>query len=318
MTDLREIPGDETEQTSSNLWLWIASIAIIAVPVLVGFVLLRGDDTNAAEVVEGGGSQGQGMGGDGMGGGDANSPPAGVRDFADIQATEIQIDFDLESGAAVVNVATSIDVACAVVYGPTQSLGSIATDTDMAGGAHSDHHPRLIGLSEGTVWYRLQGSAGDGTLYQGQLMQFTFPEGGGGGETVPPPLPNVADDAIVSGVSSEYSDAYAARFAIDGDLTTEWSSAGDGDDAFIELDFGENMRIKGVGFLTREMTDGTSITTSFTVTVDGRFFGPFEAGPGLAMGLFDTSGQKVRIDVETSTGGNTGAVEIEVYAEPEM
>ena len=101
-------------------------------------------------------------------------------------------------------------------------------------------------------------------------------------------------------------------------MATEWSSAGDGDDTFIVLDFGEEMRIQGVGFRTREMTDGTAITTSFTVTVDGRTYGPFEAGPGLAIGVFDVVGTTVRVDVETSTGGNTGAVEIEVYGEPDM
>ena len=62
------------------------------------------------------------------------------------------------------------------------------------------------------------------------------------------------------------------------------------------------------------MSDGTSITTSFTVSVDGgSLLGPFDAGVGLAVGEFAATGRVVRIDVETSTGGNTGAVEIEIY-----
>ena len=70
----------------------------------------------------------------------------------------------------------------------------------------------------------------------------------------------------------------------------------------------------GVGFRTREMSDGTSITNSFTVTVDGGdTFGPFEAGLGLAVGDFEATGRVFRIDIDSSTGGNTGAVEIEIY-----
>ena len=154
-------------------------------------------------------------------------------------------------------------------------------------------------------------------------MQFTYTGEGGGVVTadpaVEPPAPNVAFLAQVTGSSSEYSDAYAASNAIDGDLATEWSTAGDGDDAFIVLQFGDNMIVEGVGFRTREMTDGTSITLTFTVTVDGgKTYGPFEAGPGLAVGLAEFSGYELRFDVESSTGGNTGAIEVEVYGEAEM
>lgn len=317
MTDLKEPEVVEEEKTGRGLLWMLAAIAVIAVPVVIGLMLMRG--TGSSDVVGGpSNTVADGMGGSGMGGDGDVVQPSGVLDFADIQATDIQLDFDPDLGTAILSVDTSIDVACSVAYGPTQALGSLATDTDMAGGAHANHHPRLVGLNSGIVWYRLQGAAADGTLYQSQLMQFEFPEGDGSGPDVSPPLPNVAGQATVSGFSSQYSDAYSARNAIDGDLTTEWSTAGDGDEAFIELDFGENMRILGVGFRTREMTDGTSITTSFTVTIGQRTYGPFEAGPGMALALFDASGSKARIDVETSTGGNTGAIEIEVYAEPEM
>jgi hypothetical protein len=150
-------------------------------------------------------------------------------------------------------------------------------------------------------------------------MQFTYSGESDGGEAVAPPAPNVASMARITDVSSEYSDAFGGRNAIDGDLSTEWSSAGDGDDAHIVLEFSDLMIVEGVGFRTREMTDGTSITLSFTVTVDGvTTYGPFEAGPGLAVALVEFSGYELRFDVETSTGGNTGAIEVEVYGEAEM
>jgi hypothetical protein len=214
---------------------------------------------------------------------------------------------------------TTEEVACAVAYGPTASLGLIATDTDMAGGGHTDHQPLMRGLVPGsTYWYQVSAIAADGRLYQSGVMTFDYDADAAGPPAVEPPAPNVADMASVSDVSSSFSDAYGGRNAIDGDLSTEWSSAGDGDDAYIVLDFGEDMQIEGVGFRTRSMTDGTSITTSYTVTIDGKTYGPFDAGPGLSVGLLDALGGVVRFDVETSTGGNTGAIEVEVYGQPDM
>jgi len=57
---------------------------------------------------------------------------------------------DISSNSATLLATTKVDMACSVVYGPTTEFGSLATDTDMAGGAHSNHHslrrpePRLI------------------------------------------------------------------------------------------------------------------------------------------------------------------------------
>ena len=80
-------------------------------------------------------------------------------------------------------------------------------------------------------------------------------------------------------MSSEFSDGFAAANAIDDSGTTEWSSAGDGDDAFITIDLGDERDIAGVEFITRSMLDGTAITETFTVTIDdGDTFGPFPAG----------------------------------------
>ena len=64
------------------------------------------------------------------------------------------------------------------------------------------------------------------------------------------------------------------------------------------------------------MSDGSSITTTYTVTVDdGTVFGPFDAGMTPPLVDVEFSGRILRFDVESSTGGNTGAVEIEVYGE---
>ena len=46
---------------------------------------------------------------------------------------------------------------------------------------------------------------------------------------------------------------------------------------------------------------------------DGETYGPFPSGPGLSVADLQVTGQVFRFDVATSTGGNTGAVEIEIY-----
>jgi len=118
-------------------------------------------------------------------------------------------------------------------------------------------------------------------------------------------------------VSSEFSDVFAAVNAIDDSGTTEWSSAGDGDDAFITIDLGEMREIGGVEFVTRSMADGTAITETFTVTIDdGETYGPFPAGTPVEPNpaALDVTGRTVRFDVDSSTGGNVGAVEVRILA----
>lgn len=125
---------------------------------------------------------------------------------------------------------------------------------------------------------------------------------------------NLSLEATVVETSSEFNADFAGAKAIDGSLSTEWSSMGDGDGAYIVIDLGTAMEITGIGFRTREMSDGTSITNTYTVSVDGAdVIGPFDAGIGFSVSDFAAVGQVVRIDMHTTTGGNTGAVEIEIY-----
>ena len=231
-----------------------------------------------------------------------------VLPFDQIAVGEPEIIPDETGTIATLTIDTNIDAVCAVAYGPTESLGALSTDTDMGGGAHDDHQAIMSGLEpETTYYYRLQGVGVDGNLYRSDLRTFTTPAAS------VPARTNAALDATVIEVSSEFSSSFGGDRAIDGDLATEWSSQGDGDDAFITIDLGRIVDISGIGFRTREMSDGSSIAQSFTVTVDGESYGPFDAGPGLAVAALSATGQVVRVDVETSTGGNTGAVEIEVY-----
>ena len=65
----------------------------------------------------------------------ASDQPA-VRPITAILVADPQLD--VQSTSATLQVTTRLPVVCAVVYGTTHDYGQIATDTDMAGGGHSD------------------------------------------------------------------------------------------------------------------------------------------------------------------------------------
>jgi F5/8 type C domain len=231
-----------------------------------------------------------------------------IEDFSTIEATPITVTPDPGGRSAILEVETTIDVACSVVYGTDAAFGSIAVDSDMNGGAHADHHPVMGGLTPDTEYlYRVQGTATDGTIYMSDVMSFRTPPAPTGGP------PNLALDAVVTGVSSEFSSAFTAANAFDGDGSTEWSSAGDGDDAWIEIDLGSPRQVAEVIFHTRAMSDGSSITQTYQITADGAIIGQFSADEPAEL---DTEAQVLRFDVLSSSGGNTGAVEIEVLGQP--
>ena len=239
----------------------------------------------------------------------AYASAAEVRDFEDIAASEVLITPDPSGRAAILAVDTTIDVACSVVYGTDESFGLIAVDSDMDGGAHAEHQPVLGGLEPDTAYlYRLQGTAPDGTIYVSEVMGFQTPAAAVGPE-------NLALGATVTGVSSEWSDAFAAQNAFDGDPTTEWSTRDDGDDAWVQIDLGSPQAIGDIIFRTRSMSDGSATTASYSVTADGVTYGPFPAEEPFGQ-LRDRGieAQVLRFDVDASTGGNTGAIEILVLA----
>jgi hypothetical protein len=66
------------------------------------------------------------------------------------------------------------------------------------------------------------------------------------------------------------------------------------------------------------MSDGSAITRTYAVVVDGRRrYGPFPAGDLVAPHIVAVSftGRFLRFEVVSSTGGNTGAAEIEVFSQ---
>ena len=244
-----------------------------------------------------------------------------VRPFEDVQASEMVFENDPTfPGRGIFRVETTEPMICAIAWGESEALGRFNNSLDMNGTGIIDHNVFLPDAEPGVEYfYRVQGSTADGVLYQSELMTFALPEtdSATGAATMPEHGDNLALEATVTDVSSEFSDSWAAPNAIDDDLNTEWSTAGDGDNAFLTIDLGEEREVAGVEFLTRTMTDGSATTTSFHVVVDGSDpLGPFDAGnpANPAFNVAEFTGRILRFEVETTTGGNTGAIEIRVFA----
>ncbi len=243
---------------------------------------------------------------------------SGLRPFEEIQDSPLEFENDPTfPGRAIFRVTTTEAAICAIVWGETEELGQFNNSLAMNGTGIVQHDVFLPGAEAGqTYFYRLQGSTADGTLYQSDLMTFTLPD-----QDTQTDATEASDNLAVGGtvteVSSEFSGLWAGGNAIDGDLSTEWSSAGDGDDSFITVDLGTVQEVAGFEFLTRTMADGTATTTTYTVTIDGgEILGPFAAGnpANPSPSSVDTVGQTFRFEVSDSTGGNTGAIEIRILA----
>jgi hypothetical protein len=243
----------------------------------------------------------------------ATGNSAGIRPFGQVEVGKTHLQVAPDGRSAIVQLETNPATVCAIAYGTTASLGSIADDPDMGGTAITRHTVVLAGLAPGATYrFKLTATDAQGVVFQTrELATFRTPRNVG---TLGP---DIAIGSKVVAVSSQWSSDYKAANAVDGNLSTEWSSAGDGDRAFITIDLGRQRAVAGVAFITREMSDGSATTRTFAVIVDGRRrYGPFPAGnavnPRVARVSF--TGRRLRFDVVTSTGGNTGAAEIEVFA----
>lgn len=237
---------------------------------------------------------------------------AGIRPLRTVEVGKTRVHVAAGGRSATVRVTTRPATVCAVAYGRTTSLGSIADDPNMDGTAIARHTVVLGGLRPGaTYYYRLTATDARGRVFQSErLATFTTPRATAARER------DVAVGAKVVAVSSQWSSAFAASNAVDGNLSRAWASNGNGDHAFITIRLRRAYNVTGVAFITRRMADGTAITRTFAV-VDGHHrYGPFPAGtPGdPRVAHVSLTGRTLRFEVVTSTGGNTGADEIEVFA----
>jgi len=241
-----------------------------------------------------------------------------IRPLETVTKSPAQI-LDLTSGSARLNFVGTVPLACTVVFGTSLQFGSAAIDLNMNGGAIIEHNPILRSLTPDTLYYyRLQGSAQDGTLYVSEVSTFRTPPKT---TQVSPNLLSSVNGASVIGVSSNFGGqpndgSWGILNAFDGDPNTEWASNGDGDKAWFAVRLAQRSHISQIEFWSRIMTDKTSEIFEFTVTADdGTVYGPFtvpDAGHAYDFSVnFDAS--TLRFDVIKSSGGNTGAREVAAY-----
>lgn len=253
-----------------------------------------------------------------------------VRPLADIIVGEPTFT-DAGGNSFTVELDTRIPVVCAAAYGTTTAYGKLATDTDMAGGGHENHRPMLTGLQPDTEYQvRLQGVGADGTLYRSENLTFRTPKAEAETEAEAPRKPSGPNLALrgqgaqVIGVSSNFGgggndSTFGANKAFDGDPNTEWSSDGDGDDAWIEIEYESDVRVTAIGFWTRTMGSSAQIFAFRVVTDRGETIGPFTLEDANGAYYFETdfNARRLRFEMVDTSGGNTGAVEIELYGEAE-
>ncbi|MEM6280622.1 MAG: discoidin domain-containing protein [Chloroflexota bacterium] len=229
---------------------------------------------------------------------------------------------DITDTTARVNFIGTEALACYLIYGTDETYGDVTNDPDMAQAAIIEHNPIMVGLEPETEYtFRMMGTSEDGQLYVSEVYTFTTTAADTSANAN---LLSPDNGTSVVEVSSNFGDGpndgrWGVLNAFDSNTATEWSSNGDGDDAFFVVEFDAPRQINELEFQTRAMSDGTAITSSFTVTADdGTTYGPFVIDGSDISYTFDVNfvTETLRYDVEESTGGNTGIVDIAAYGEP--
>jgi hypothetical protein len=245
---------------------------------------------------------------------------SGAIDFSTLRIEEVGMT------RAVVRFDTDVPASCEVQYGLSRDrLDATATDPDMEPGTLAlMHSVALEDLSpEATYYVRARATDAGGQTVYSSIVEFKTVDG----DDVTAGLTNVAllaEGTTVVEVSSnwgggENDSSYGIHNALDGSESTEWSSNGDGNGAWVLLDFGQPRTITHFAYRSRMMLDGTSIVTRVRVLVDGIELGLYDTPDHTVRYVFElaeplTEVQQVRVEAVETTGGNTGAREIQFFA----
>ncbi|MBS3766376.1 discoidin domain-containing protein, partial [Candidatus Bipolaricaulota bacterium] len=183
----------------------------------------------------------------------------------------------------------------------------------------TDHELKILGLKASTEYLSETMIINrSGKVYRSGRIEFETEPGEGGelGKTEG----NLASSAEVNKVSSIWGGdpdgSFGAKNAIDGEPGTEWSSQGEGNEAWIEIKLSKLSRVVGFGFWTRTMGETGQISRLRVLTGDGRVIGEYEIPSADTMYTFkvpEVEAEVIRFEVIDSSGGNTGAREIKIF-----
>ncbi len=251
------------------------------------------------------------------------TPDSGIGElqpFSLVQDSDFTFEADTsDPNRGIFHVTTTEEMICTIVWGETESFGHFNNSLAMNGTGIIQHDVFLPGAERGKTYsFRVQGSTADGRQFRSPSGTFTIPEvDASSGDAMAVHGTNLALTSTIVDSSSEFGPGWEATNAIDGETTTEWATKGDGDIGFITIDLGSSQEVVGTEFITRRMLDGSAITDTYTISIDGgEPLGPFTAGtpaePNFNPAEF--TGQVIRFDIDASSGGNVGAIEVNVFA----
>jgi hypothetical protein len=246
---------------------------------------------------------------------------------ATLEFGEFRVE-DIAETRAVVRFDTSLPASGVVLYGSSaDDLDETATDiATEPGGLSYAHEVPLEDLEPDTKYYwRAQAVDRDSTTLRSAVDAFVTLEGEAAEKADNVAL--LSAGAEVVEVSSNWAaedngSTYGANNAFDGKMATEWASDGDGDDAWVELDFGSIRTLESFAFRSRQMSDGSAIVREVELEFDdGEVRGPFETPDPTVRYAFPLTpalaAERVRIRAVKTSGGNTGAREIQFFEQIE-
>ena len=133
------------------------------------------------------------------------------------------------------------------------------------------------------------------------------------------PVQNVRIVAVSSNYGGGANDSsFGADRALDGNPASAWSSNGDGSDAWLEIELPSETRVSSLGFWSRTMGSSAQIFSFRVVSDSGEIAGPFTLEDASRIFYYDTkiTRKRQRFEAVDTSGGKTGAMEIEVYGDP--
>ena len=226
---------------------------------------------------------------------------------------------DIGPHSAKIVFTSRVPIVCNVAYGTDANYGRL---TLMAmTGPLTDHEVSLLGLEPYTVYhYRITATDTASNIYQSDDLTFTTAEGTEKRQPIGENLASADAGARVIAGSSNWGggdadSSFGANMAIDGNSGTEWSSDGEGNNSWIEIELAQTYDLNMIGFWTRTMGNSGQIYSFKVVTDDGTQLGPYDLPDAATTYYFNVQvrAKRLRFEVQNSSGGNTGAVEIEAY-----